>query len=210
MIVNATDWRRPTAASDAVIKQSVRDILDDIAQDTGKIADYSMQFDNFTPEFIELKPFEAYQLDEQLAHSIKQAAERIETFARFQKQGFETKSYSDNYGQYQQIVTPIERAGCYIPGGRFPLISTALMTLIPAKVAGCKHRVAVSPSDHPALLAAASLAGATQFLKVGGVQAIGALAFGFSTESSNVESVDIIVGPGNAYVNEAKAQVQSK
>jgi histidinol dehydrogenase len=79
------------------------------------------------------------------------------------------------------------------------------MTLTPAQVAGCPVRIACSPSDHPAILAAASLAGATQFLHLGGAQAIGALSFGFD----DIKPVNMIVGPGNAYVNTAKAQVQS-
>ncbi len=80
------------------------------------------------------------------------------------------------------------------------------MTLVPAQVAGCPVRVACSPSDHPALLAAASLAGATQFIQVGGAQAIGALSFGFDQTAP----VNMIVGPGNAYVNQAKSQVQHR
>ena len=80
------------------------------------------------------------------------------------------------------------------------------MTLIPARIAGCSVRIASSPSDHPALLAAASLAGATQFRLIGGVQAIGAYAHGYL----NQDKVDLIVGPGNAWVNEAKNQCQGK
>ena len=79
------------------------------------------------------------------------------------------------------------------------------MTLIPAKVAGSPVRIACSPSSHLAILAAASFAGATQFIQVGGVQAIGALAFGYAGN----DPVDVIVGPGNAWVNEAKKQIQS-
>ena len=121
-------------------------------------------------------------------------------------QGIESRSFSDDSGDYAQVVSPITRVGAYIPGGRYPLISTALMTLIPARVAGCPIRIACSPSAHPAILAAASLAGATQFIQIGGVQAIAALAFGYQ----NIDPVNIIVGPGNAWVNEAKKQIQSR
>ena len=99
---------------------------------------------------------------------------------------------------------PVASVGAYVPGGRHPLVSTALMTLVPARVAGVETRVAVSPSDHPAVLAACSLAGATAFVRMGGAQAIGALAYG----SRWAPAVDMIVGPGNAWVNAAKSLVQ--
>lgn len=207
MIVNSSDWTRPKLNSDNAIEANVRAILAD-CQQRGKLAidEYSNKFDGFKPSFIKLKPFDDYALEPELKVAIRQAAKRIKRFARFQNETLMSQQFSDRLGEYSQIITPIERAGCYIPGGRFPLISTALMTLIPAKVAGCQSRIAMSPSDHPALLAAASLAGATQFIKVGGVQAIAAMAFGYDS----VEPVDIVVGPGNAYVNEAKAQLQRK
>jgi histidinol dehydrogenase len=207
MIIKAKDWKRPVLSEDSNIQQAVSNILNAIQQNGDSAIDnYSQQFDQFKPEVIELRPFDDYPLEPELKQSIRAAAKRIKRFARFQKEDLGSKTFSDEFGEYGQVVAPIERAGCYIPGGRFPLISTALMTLIPAKVAGCQERIAVSPSNHPALLAAASLAGATQFIRIGGVQAIGALVYGYQS----FEPVDIIVGPGNAYVNEAKAQVQRR
>ncbi len=207
MIVNASEWVRPAFDSDSAIETNVRNMLTDCQRRGEKAIDeYSLKFDGIKPKTIELKPFDDYTLDAELKVAIRQAAKRIKRFARFQSETLTSHQFSDDCGEFAQVVTPIERAGCYIPGGRFPLISTALMTLIPAKVAGCPSRVAVSPSAHPALLAAASLAGATQFVQIGGVQAIAALAMGYSS----IEPVDIIVGPGNAYVNEAKAQLQRK
>ena len=207
LIIKASEWTRKPLASDPQLTSKVSDILQDIAQNSDPAVDrYAQMFDQQKPQIIPLKAFDDYQLAPSLAESIKIAAKRIEAFAQFQKQTVKTDSFSDEYGSYGQEVLAIERVGAYIPGGRFPLISTALMTLIPAKVAGCKIRIACSPSADPAILAAASLAGATQFLQIGGVQAIGALAFGYAGN----DPVDLIVGPGNAWVNEAKKQIQTQ
>ena len=107
-----------------------------------------------------------------------------------------------------QKVTPVDRAGLYVPGGTASYPSTVLMDAIPAKIAGCKKIVMVTPPGkdgkvNPAILAAAKIAGVTDIFKTGGAQAVAALAYG--TES--VPQVDKIVGPGNAYVSEAKKQV---
>ena len=107
-----------------------------------------------------------------------------------------------------QKIIPVDRAGVYVPGGTAPLSSTVLMDLIPAKIAGVREVVLTTPPGpdgkiHPAILAAAKVGGADRVVKAGGAQAIAALAFG--TES--VPKVDKIVGPGNAYVSEAKRQV---
>jgi len=101
-------------------------------------------------------------------------------------------------------VIPIERVGCYVPGGRYPLLSAPVMTIVPGKVAGCDEVVAcLPPTAHPAMIAGCHLSGADRIFRIGGAQAIAAMAYG--TES--VPGVDKIVGPGNAYVNEAKRQV---
>lgn len=103
----------------------------------------------------------------------------------------------------EQRVEPLERVGCYVPGGRYPLPSTLLMTAVPARAAGVKHVVAVCPSPAPVVLAAALEAGVTEMYTIGGAQAIGALAYGTQT----ITRVDKIVGPGNAWVAAAKALV---
>jgi sulfopropanediol 3-dehydrogenase len=101
-------------------------------------------------------------------------------------------------------VIPIERVGCYVPGGRYPLLSAPVMTIVPAKVAGCDEVIAcLPPTAHPAMIAGCHLSGADRIFRIGGAQAIAAMAYG--TES--VPAVDKIIGPGNAYVNEAKRQV---
>ena len=207
MIINATDWQRPPLQDAADISLKVREMLALIrAEGDAAIEQYAQQYDRVKPQIIDLKPFNDYQLPEQLADSIQLAAKRIESFTNFQKQSLNSQSYTDDYGSFGQVISAIERVGAYIPGGRHPLISTALMTLIPAKVAGSPVRIACSPSTNPALLAAASLAGATQFIQLGGVQAIAAMAFGYQ----QILPVDLIVGPGNAWVNEAKKQIQSQ
>lgn len=101
-------------------------------------------------------------------------------------------------------VIPIERVGCYVPGGRYPLLSAPVMTIVPAKVAGVDEVVAcLPPNAHPAMIAGCHLSGADRIFRIGGAQAIAAMAFGTDT----VPNVDKIVGPGNAFVNEAKRQV---
>ncbi len=138
--------------------------------------------------------------------SLQLASERIESFHRRQliNSWFESTANGIILGQ---IVMPLKRIGAYIPGGENPYPSTVLMTLIPAKIAGVKELIMVSPiyggrgSAH--VLVAAELAGATSIFRVGGAQAVGALAFG--TES--IPKVDKIVGPGNVYVATAKRMV---
>jgi len=103
----------------------------------------------------------------------------------------------------EQRVTPLGRVGCYVPGGRFPLPSSLLMTAIPARVAGVGEVIAVCPRPEPVVLAAAAEAGVDRLFRVGGAQAIAAMAYGTDT----IPRVDKIVGPGNRYVAEAKALV---
>ena len=101
-------------------------------------------------------------------------------------------------------VIPIGRVGAYVPGGRFPLLSAPVMTIVPAKVAGVREVVAcLPPNAHPAMIAGCHLSGADRIFRIGGAQAIAAMAYGTET----VPRVDKIVGPGNAFVNEAKRQV---
>ncbi len=103
----------------------------------------------------------------------------------------------------EQRVTPLERVGCYVPGGRYPLPSSLLMTAIPARIAGVRDVIVACPRPEPAVLAAAMEAGVTRLFRMGGAHAIAALAYG----TASVPRVDKIVGPGNAYVASAKALV---
>lgn len=142
--------------------------------------------------------------------SLRLAAERIEAFHR--RQPIASWSTADLGGRLGQRVSPLARVGCYVPGGTAPLPSTVLHTVIPARVAGVPEIVVATPPHpahaetgyvNPAILAAAEIAGATEVLRLGGAQAIAALAYG--TES--LRPVDKIVGPGNLYVTLAKKLV---
>jgi histidinol dehydrogenase len=103
----------------------------------------------------------------------------------------------------EQRVEPLARVGCYVPGGRFPLPSSLLMTAVPARVAGVREVIAVCPKPEPAVMAAALEAGVTRLFRIGGAHAVAALAFGTAT----IPRVDKIVGPGNRFVAAAKAYV---
>lgn len=191
------------------------DIIADVRQSgDAALRRYTKEFDKAEPDTLEV-PRE--QLDQALADLepglrsvLEEAAENIRAFHRRQVQnGF---IISGKPGiVLGQKVTPIEKVGVYIPGGTAPLPSTVLMDCIPAKIAGCHEIVMVSPPTcngdiAPIILAAARIAGADRVFRCGGAQAIAALAYG--TES--IPRVDKIVGPGNAFVAEAKRQVFGK
>jgi histidinol dehydrogenase len=137
----------------------------------------------------------------ELKRSLGQAATNIRQFCEWQKPKPWTQTR--NGISLGQLVRPLDSVGCYVPGGRYPLVSTVLMTVIPAQVAGVTRIVVVSPKPSPEVLGAAALLGVTEFYRVGGAQAIAALAYGTET----IPSVDKIVGPGNAYVTAAKKLV---
>jgi histidinol dehydrogenase len=137
----------------------------------------------------------------ELRKSLRQAAQGIRQFCEWQKpDGWMRTHDGISVGQ---IVRPLESVGCYVPGGRHPLVSTLLMTVIPAQVAGVKNVRVVSPRPSAEVLAAAAMLGVREFYRVGGAQAIAALAYG----TSSIACVDKIVGPGNAYVTVAKKLV---
>lgn len=207
LIQCASNWKRPNLAQSPELFQQVSKLLKEI--ETGgdlAIDNLSKRFDGYQPRKIMLKPYREYELEPQLLSSIEQAAQRIEAFCQLQKDSLLPQQIEEDSGVFGFQYSPIEAIGAYIPGGRFPLISTALMTLIPARVAGCERRVACSPSVHPAILAAASLAGATEFWQIGGAQAVAALAYGYQS----MLPVQMVVGPGNQYVNVAKQLLQSR
>lgn len=140
-------------------------------------------------------------LPPQLRKSLREAARNIRQFCQWQTP--KTWTQVQNGITLGQLVRPLESIGCYVPGGRYPLVSTLLMTVIPAQVAGVKRIVVVSPKPSPQVLAAATMLGVDEFYRVGGAQAIAALAYGTET----IPRVDKIVGPGNAYVTAAKKAV---
>jgi len=133
--------------------------------------------------------------------AITKAAQNIRRFCEWQKPSVWTKSRGGS--SLGQLVIPLDSVGCYVPGGRHPLVSTLLMTVIPAQCVGVKHIRVASPKPSDAVLAACSVLGIDELYRVGGAQAIAAFAYG--TES--IPRVDKIVGPGNAYVTVAKKLV---
>jgi histidinol dehydrogenase len=144
------------------------------------------------------------QADPELQNAIKHAARNIRRYAEWQ-----AVSLSDWRREIEpgvsvgQLVRPLESIGCYVPGGRYPLPSTVLMTVIPAQVAGVKRICVASPRPAQATLAAAAFLGVREFYRVGGAQAIAALAYG----TGSIPRVDKVVGPGNRYVTAAKKLV---
>ncbi|MBN1468959.1 MAG: histidinol dehydrogenase [Fusobacteriaceae bacterium] len=194
------------------VNKKVKDILDNIKKNGDKaLFEYTEKFDGVKLDNLKVSENEieeAYNsLDKELIKSLEEAHNNIEKFHKNQVQ----KSFitNDEEGKILgQIVNPIEKVGIYVPGGTAPLPSTVLMNAIPAKVAGVNKIVMTTPPAKDGkissvILAAAKIAGVTEIYKLGGAQAIGALAFGTET----VPKVYKIVGPGNIYVAMAKKQV---
>ncbi len=175
---------------------------------------YTEKFDGFSPSSLRVEKEAIRAAYEKVSPSTVKtltfAADRIRNFALRQKECMQDLRYEISPGvTLGHCLLPMESCGCYVPAGRYPLPSSALMSAIPAKVAGVRRIAACSPAGrawngiHPAVLVAMDIAGVDEVYCMGGAQAIGAFAFG--TES--VQGVDIIVGPGNRYVTEAKRQV---
>lgn len=137
---------------------------------------------------------------------LERTASRIHDFAKAQLDCFKNLEIPIPGGRAGHTIAPVERAGCYAPGGRFPLPSSVLMTVVTARVAGVEDIWLASPQPKPITLAAAGIAGAKNLLAVGGAQAIAALAYG----ALNIPPCDIIVGPGNRFVTAAKQIVYGK
>ena len=143
------------------------------------------------------------KVDASLVKALKEAKENISEYARMQMPKGWDKEIKKGV-KVGQLVKPLDRVGCYVPGGNFPLVSSVLMTVIPAKVAGVKEIIVCSPpkEDNYALLVAADIAGADKVYRMGGAQAVAAMAYGVI-----VPKVDKIVGPGNIFVTAAKKLV---
>jgi histidinol dehydrogenase len=137
----------------------------------------------------------------ELKSSLRHAAANIRHFCEWQKPAEWTRTRKGI--TVGQVVRPLDSVGCYVPGGRYPLVSTLLMTVIPAQVAGVQNIRVVSPHPRTEVLAAAGMLGVTEVYRVGGAQAIAALAYG----TQRIPRVDKIVGPGNLYVTAAKKLV---
>lgn len=197
-------------------KMDVSAIVTDIIENVKKLGDfalcdYTKKFDGVCIKDLQVTDAEieeAFNLvDEKFIKILERAAENITKFHSMQKRDGFTIENPDGTIMGQKII-PVDRAGLYVPGGTAAYPSTVLMDSIPAKIAGVKELFMVTPPDrsgkiNPVILAAAKIAGVNKIFKVGGAQAIAALAYG--TES--IPKVDKIVGPGNAFVAEAKKQV---
>lgn len=170
---------------------------------------YSRIFDQYEGQALEYSAAEraaaVATLDRQTREDMEFAIARVRAFAKAQLSTILPLEFEEIPGVHLgHRIIPIERIGAYVPGGRYPILSAPVMTLVPAKVAGCDEVVAcLPPNAHSSMVAGCHLSGADRIFRVGGAQAIAAMAFGTQT----IPAVDKIVGPGNAYVNEAKRQV---
>ena len=194
------------------LNQTVASILTDIkTRGDEAVKGYELKFDHIDLDTLAVSEAEMAEAEQKVSAELRQAIalahENIQKFHESQR--FRSKKVETQPGVtcWQKSV-PIEKVGLYIPGGTAPLFSTVLMLATPAKIAGCKEIVLCTPPDrqgsvNPAILVAARIAGVSQIFKIGGVQAIGAMAYG--TES--VPKVYKIFGPGNQYVMAAKQQV---
>lgn len=192
----------------------VKKILEDVRISGDKaVKEYTKKFDNVDLSSFKVEKDEiesAYnQLTEETLTAIKDSAENIRKFADRQMSQFNEFEMEVSLGVFAgQKVVPVERACVYAPGGNFPLPSSVLMGVIPAKSAGVEEVIVCSPPTfggtlHPAVIVAADIAGADEIYKIGGVQAIGAAAYG----TDSIAPVSVIVGPGNKYVTAAKKAV---
>lgn len=211
----ATDWEKISARPHLDTQQLaevVKDVLADIkANGDEAVRKYESKFDHVELDSLKVRADEINEaeglIDDELKNALLTAYHNIYTFhesQRFQSHHVKTCPGVDCW----QKSMPIEKVGLYIPGGTAPLFSTVLMLATPAKIAGCKDIVICTPPNkegkvNPAILMAAKIAGVTEIFKIGGVQAIGAMAYGTET----VPKVYKIFGPGNQYVMAAKQHV---
>jgi histidinol dehydrogenase len=196
----------------AEVEPAVRRIVNDVRRNGDRaVRRYATSLDGLSKgeplRVPEAELQEAWgQTNPELQNAIKQAADNIRRYAEWQAPKDKEKEWRREIqpGVFVgQLVRPLESVGCYVPGGRYPLPSTLLMTVIPAQVAGVKQIRVASPRPAQATLAAAAFLGVREFYRVGGAQAIAALAYG----TAEIPRVDKIVGPGNRYVTAAKKLV---
>jgi sulfopropanediol 3-dehydrogenase len=200
-------------AADAKVRETVEGILEQIEANKDRaVADLSKKFDNWSPKSFRLSPAEIdaaiAQVPKRDLEDIKFAQAQVRNFAQKQRetmQDLEVETLPGVVLGHKHI--PVNSLGCYVPGGRYPMVASAHMSIVTAKVAGVKRIIACAPpfkgGPHPAIVAAMHFGGADEIFVLGGVQAVAAMALGTET----IAPVDMIVGPGNAYVAEAKRQL---
>ena len=213
-MLNQVSWiKRPQgqdAQADRSLTEKVSAIIERVKTegDTALRA-FSQQFDHVVPAQFEVSEQEIAEalegMDAQTRRDSEFAINQVRRFAQAQLATMQPLEVETLPGVHLgHRIIPVQTVGCYVPGGRYPILSAPVMSIVPATVAGCEQIIAcLPPGAHPAMIAVCHLAGAHRIFRVGGAQAIAAMAWG--TES--IPSVDKIVGPGNAFVNEAKRQV---
>ncbi|MBI1202951.1 MAG: histidinol dehydrogenase [Rhodopseudomonas sp.] len=199
--------------ADAKVRQTVESILAEVkTKGDQAIRDLSKKFDKWEPKDFRLTPAEIEaaiaKVSKRDLEDIKFAQAQVRNFAQKQRdsmQDVEVETLPGVVLGHKHV--PVSAIGCYVPGGRYPMVASAHMSIVTAKVAGVKRIIACAPpfqgGPHPAIVAAMHFGGADEIYVLGGVQAIAAMALGTET----IEPVDMIVGPGNAYVAEAKRQL---
>ncbi|AXF59471.1 histidinol dehydrogenase [Leclercia sp. W6] len=216
-IVDQVSWIKRPQGQDAQADKSLTDTVGGIiarVKDEGDAAlrDFSRQFDKVVPAQFEVTAQEIEtalrEMDPQTRRDSEFAIAQVRRFAEAQLATMQPLEVETLPGVHLgHRIIPVQTVGCYVPGGRYPILSAPVMSIVPATVAGCEQIIAcLPPAAHPSMIAVCHLAGAHRIFKIGGAQAVAAMAWG--TES--VPAVDKIVGPGNAFVNEAKRQVFGK
>ena len=198
---------------DAKVRSIVEDILARIeGEGDAAIRNYSEQFDKWSPESFRLSREQIdacyAELDQQVIDDIRFAQDQVRNFAQIQRDSMKDVEVETLPGvTLGHTHIPMNSVGCYVPGGKYPLVASAHMSVVTAKVAGVKRVIAAAPPFNgrpsPAIVVAMDMAGADEIYCFGGVQAVGAMAIGTET----IAPVDMIVGPGNAFVAEAKRQL---
>src|SRR6201997_5227876 len=200
-------------AADAKVRETVEDILAQVdARKDAAIRELSEKFDKWSPKDFKLTPAEVEKAIAQVGkrdlEDIKFAQAQVRNFAQKQRDtmlDLEVETLPGVVLGHKHI--PVNSIGCYVPGGRYPMVASAHMSIVTARVAGVKKIIACAPpfkgGPHPAIVAAMHFGGADEIFVLGGVQAVAAMALGTET----IAPVDMIVGPGNAYVAEAKRQL---
>lgn len=202
-----------SASNNAQVRQTVENILSDIEKKgDSAVRELSEKFDNWSPEQFRLTDEQIQAcvdaLDESTKHDIEFAQTQVRNFAQIQRDSMHDVEVETMPGVLLgHKNVPVNSVGCYIPGGKYPLVASAHMSVLTAKVAGVKRVIACAPpfngQPNVAIVAAMAMAGADEIYCFGGVQAVGAMALGTET----IAPVDMIVGPGNAFVAEAKRQL---
>ena len=201
------------AQADRTLTDKVSAIIERVkTEGDAALRAFSQQFDNVVPEQFEVTAQEIEtalnDLDPQTRRDSEFAIAQVRRFAQAQLATMQPLEVETLPGVHLgHRIIPVQTVGCYVPGGRYPILSAPVMSIVPATVAGCEQIIAcLPPAAHPAMIAVCHLAGAHRIFKIGGAQAIAAMAWG----TDSVPAVDKIVGPGNAFVNEAKRQVFGK